>query len=190
MSDRELLKQYRDAVAQPPEKGYILQTMDGSPVALNVQLESRKPPFIFGRAYLSEILDHNLGWYARGVDDDKIVGWKCVLMTQARRAVVQRCGDQLAEGKISVKSLKVVRPSESGMALLCEVHEFVQPEPESVSASQRLGSRTLAQNVVPQLPDSDQSLADLCASIVAQPDEVSADATGSGEKAAEEPPVC
>jgi hypothetical protein len=141
MSDEQLLSKYRDAVSQPPAKGYVLKTLDDSPVVLHVQLEDGKPPFIYGRAFLSEILDSTLGWYARGLDDDKVVGWKCVLMTQARRAVVQRCGDQLAEGKLTVKSLKVVRPSESGRALLCEVNEFCDPTPietepaESVSVS-------------------------------------------------------
>lgn len=128
-SDDKLLSKYRDAVSETPEAGYILKTLDGSPVVLHVQLEDGKPPFIYGRAYLSEVLDQSLGWYARGEDDDKMVGWKCVLMTQARRAAVKRCGDQLAEGKINVKSLKVVRASSSGRSLLCEIHEFCDEEP-------------------------------------------------------------
>jgi hypothetical protein len=173
MSDDKLLQEYRDAVSQPPEKGHVLKTLDGSPVVLYVQLEDGKPPFIYGRAYLSEVLDKTLGWYARGTGDDKMVGWKCILMTQARRAVVKQCGDQLAEGKLTVQSLKVVRPSESGRALLCEVHEFV-PEPVRAEAPA---------DPVKELPSPEPSLTDLV--------DTTFDAvTGTGEAASgEEPPV-
>jgi len=118
----ELLKKYQEVVNNPPAAGTILKTIDGSPAVLTVQIEEGKPPFIYGRAYVSEVLDDTLGWYLRGSGDDRSLGWKCVLMTKARREALQKC--EVAEDKITVTSLKVIRPSESGKALLCEVDVY------------------------------------------------------------------
>ena len=123
------LEKYRTIVSNPPAAGDILTTYSGSPVLLTVQVEDGHPPFIFGRAYINELMGESLGWYLRGDDDDKAVGWKCVLMTKARREVAKRCGDQFETGFVRVKSLKVVRASESGNSLLCEVHEYLPEEP-------------------------------------------------------------
>lgn len=125
------LREYQDIVSNPPKAGDVLTTLDGSPALLTVHVEDNKPPFIFGRAFVNEILGTSLGWYLRGVDDEKNIGWKCVLMTKARREVVKRCD---LDGVVAVKSLRVVRPSESGKALLCEVAEFL-PEGESPEMS-------------------------------------------------------
>ena len=126
MSQKELQK-YQAVVSTPPSVGCILRTYDESPAVLTVHTEDKKPPFIFGRAYINELLGTELGWYLRGLDDDKSIGWKCVLMTRARRDVVKQCGDQLASGMILVNALRVVRPSESGNSLLCEVAEYCEP---------------------------------------------------------------
>jgi hypothetical protein len=137
------LQKYQDVVSNPPKAGDVLNTLDGSPALLTVHVEDNKPPFIFGRAFVNEILGTNLGWYLRGVDDEKNIGWKCVLMTKARREVVKRCN---LDGVVAVKSLRVVRPSESGKALLCEVAEFLAveelPPPEKFVA---LSPETLAE---------------------------------------------
>lgn len=118
----ELLAKYQDVVKNPPGAGDVLTTIDGSPVMLTVQVQEGKAPFIYGRAYVSEIMDQSLGWYLRGIDDDRPIGWKCVLMTKARRDALAKC--EVVEGKIKVSALKVVRPSESGQALLCEIQEY------------------------------------------------------------------
>ncbi len=128
------LEQYQEVVSNPPKAGDILSTINGVPVLLTVQTEDNKPPFVYGRAYVNEILGTSLGWYVRGSDDDKNIGWKCVLMTKARREVVKRCGADLATGFVTVKSLRVVRPSESGRALLCEVAEFCTTAEEVADA--------------------------------------------------------
>jgi len=119
----DLLAKYQNVINTPPGAGDILTTIDGSPIVLTVQVEEEKPPFIYGRAYVSEVLSSSLGWYLRGSDDDRAVGWKCVLMTKARREALKNCtvdGD-----RIYVKSLKVVRTSSSGNSLLCEVNEYL-----------------------------------------------------------------
>lgn len=120
MSD--LLSKYKETVENPPKAGDILKTYDDSPVILHVQIEEGKPPFVYGRAFVSEVLDDTLGWYVRGENDDHSIGWKCVLMTRARRDVIKKCA--VVDDKVRVKSLRVVRPSESGRALLCEVEEY------------------------------------------------------------------
>jgi len=116
----DLLSKYNDVVSNPPEPGTILRTLSGEPAELIVKADEGKPPFISSRAYVSEILDANLGWYLREPGDDRNVGWRCILMTKARRELVQKLGG-LSEHTVSVNALRVVRPSESGKALLCEV---------------------------------------------------------------------
>lgn len=124
MSD--LLTKYKDTIQNPPKDGEILRSIDGTPVALTVLTDEGKPPFIYGRAFVSEILDENLGWYLRSVHDEKSMGWKCILMTRARRDVIAKCGDtELAAGQLLVNALRVVRPSESGRSLLCEIAEYL-----------------------------------------------------------------
>ena len=119
----ELLAKYQDVISTPPAAGDILTTLDGSPVVMTVQVEEEKLPFIYGRAYVSEVLSSTLGWYLRGVDDDRAGGWKCVLMTKARREALEKC--KVTEDKFEIKSLKIVRLSSSGKSLLCEVHEYL-----------------------------------------------------------------
>lgn len=118
----KLLNKYQDVVNNPPKNGDVLTTIDGSPAILTVQVEEGKPPFIYGRAYVSEILDSSLGWYLYGEGDNHTTGWKCVLMTKARREVLKKC--EVVDNVIKIKSLKVVRPSESGSSLLCEIEEY------------------------------------------------------------------
>ena len=117
MSDA--LKKFEDAMNNPPTADSILNAFDDKPVRLNIQTEDGKAPFIYGRAYVYELLGEDIGWYVRDAEDDRQIGWKCVLMPQARR-------DFIAKGCPAVKSLKVVRPSESGKALLCEVNEYLE----------------------------------------------------------------
>ena len=136
MSD--LLSKYKDVVNNPPKAGDILTTIDGGPAILIVQVEEGKPPFIYGRAYVSEILDSSLGWHLLG-DTNRSLGWKCVLMTKARREALKKC--QVTEdNKIKVKSLRVIRPSESGKALLCEVHEYMEEKPVMEMSNEELAS--------------------------------------------------
>jgi hypothetical protein len=128
----ELLQKYQDVVNNPPKAGDILATIDGAPAILDVQTEEGKPPFIYGRAYVSEILNSSLGWYLHG-DTGRSLGWKCVLMTKARREALKKC--QVVDDKIKVVALRVIRPSESGKALLCEVHKYLPEMPNEELAT-------------------------------------------------------
>lgn len=158
----ELLSKYQDVVKNPPKDGDILTTFDKTPVVLTVQVEEGKPPFIYARAYVSEILDQSLGWYLRGVGDDRQLGWKCVLMTKARRDAMQRC--TVNEDKIHVKALRVVRVSASGNSLLCEVAEYlpVSIDTETTGSDAKVPEIVetkieLPQAAVPVQPDEDAS---------------------------------
>jgi hypothetical protein len=119
----DMLTKYRDTIKNPPKSGTLLTTIDGEPAALTVQLVKGKPPFIYGCAYVSEILDEKLGWYLRGANSGNSTGWKCILMAKARREIVKHFND-LVDGQILVTSLRVLRRSESGQSLLCEVAEY------------------------------------------------------------------
>ena len=121
----DFLARYREILNKPPNNGSILTSIDGSPVILTVQADKGKPPFIYGRAYVSEILDESLGWYLRGCDDNRQIGWKCVLMTRARRDVIESC-DLDEDNQFLITSLKVVRVSKSGQSLLCEISEYLE----------------------------------------------------------------
>jgi len=58
----------------------------------------------------------------READDDNQMGWRCVLMTKARREALTRC--EIIDESIMIRALRVVRLSESGKSLLCEVEEY------------------------------------------------------------------
>lgn len=118
----DLLQKYTEVVSQPPAQGTILRTLSGEPAELTVKVDEGSPPFISVRAYISEVLDEKLGWYLREPGDDRNVGWRCILMTKARREVTKKCGIQ--DGVVRVKSLRMIRLSDSGKALLCEVAEY------------------------------------------------------------------
>lgn len=150
----ELLAKYQDVINTPPGAGDILTTINELPVVLTIQVEKGKLPFIYGRAYASETLDDSLGWYLRGSDDDRSVGWKCVLMTKARCEALKKC--TVNEDKIYVKSLKVVRESSSGNSLLCEVHEYLPKEP-SIPAPVLEGTLIPEETITIVNPDEDAS---------------------------------
>jgi hypothetical protein len=149
MSD--LLSKYQEVVQTPPSAGDILTTIDGTPVVLNIQIESGKPPFIYGRAYFSETLDDTLGWYLRGADDSRSQGWRCVLMTNARKDALTKC--KVENDQILVTSLKVIKKSASGNSLLCEVGAYL-PEEKPASVEPVKAEKTIT-IVEPVKPDED-----------------------------------
>lgn len=122
--NKEFVKRYVDVISKAPPVGSILQTVDGSVSLLRVEIEHEKPPFIYGRAYPIEAVGDRLGWYLRSLDDERNTGYKCILLCAARRAIIKAFPDEFAWGKIPVKSLKVVRVSNTGQSLLCEICKY------------------------------------------------------------------
>lgn len=119
-------EEYDRLIQNPPREGDILKSGDDSPVILLIELKADSPPFVYGRAYVPEIVGAKLGWFLQSAESQGFHGWKCILMPRARTELIQRCG--LKEEVIEIVSLKVIRHSVSGKSLLCEVHEHVAVE--------------------------------------------------------------
>lgn len=113
---------YDALIKHPPKEGDILGSMDDSKVILVVELKDGSPPFIYGCVFVPEIVGQPLGWYMQSVDSLGMHGFKCILMPRARTELIRREG--LKGDIIEVTSLKVVRHSQSGKSLLCEVEEY------------------------------------------------------------------
>ncbi len=119
---REWSKKYNAITENPPADGSILVTVDGSLAKLTVEIVDGSAPFIYGRIYVPEIVGAKLGWYLQNVDMDTYHGWKCILMPRARADLIKKVG--LDGDTVLVKSLRLVRKSQSGKSFLCEVKDY------------------------------------------------------------------
>lgn len=137
---RDWSKDYDDCISNPPSDGDILSTMgEDTDVLLVLELKENHPPFIYGRAFVPEIVGQPLGWYLQDTDSENSHGWKCILLPRARTELIRKYG--LQSETMRVKSLRVVRPSQSGMSLLCEVHKYCdEPEAEAEAEAKAEGS--------------------------------------------------
>ena len=122
-------KDFKETLENSPEVGAILTTLSDKPAKLTAELKEGAPPFVFGRAYVPGLLGEPLGWYLRDADDNSYHGYRCVLLPRARTEIIRKIGlgelnaDE-SESVLLVKSLKVVRYSNSRNSILCEVHEY------------------------------------------------------------------
>ncbi len=122
-------KEYDSHVKNPPKEGDILTTPSSDTmVALVVELKEDNPPFIYGRAFVPEIVGASLGWFLQHDVEENFHGWMCIILPRARTELIRKFG--LQNPTIYVKSLKMVRASQSGRALLCEIHEYGSVEDE------------------------------------------------------------
>ena len=128
---QEWSERYNAVINNPPKEGDILSSASGEPAKLIVELNEGMPPFIYGRAYVPEIVGVDVQWYLQEGDMDSYHGWKCILMPRARAELIRKIG--LTGDTVEVKSLRVVRPSQSGKSLLCEVAEYVDTNTETNS---------------------------------------------------------
>lgn len=128
---------YKEVSEKPPEIGAILTTFSGDPVKLTAELKVGAPPFIFGRVHVPDLFGEPLGWYLRDANDRSYHGWRTVLLPRARVTLIQKLGlgelnSDGSESVILVKSLRVVRYSNSKQSILCEVHEYCEEKAEIV----------------------------------------------------------
>jgi hypothetical protein len=122
---------YNEYLNNPPVPGTILRAYgDGEMARIDVDIEQGKPPFLYGRAYVPCIVGSPLGWYLQARDNTSAYGWKCILLPKAREEAIRRLG--LDQPVMVVYSLKVVRTSQSGNSLLCEIAEFNAPPAPAV----------------------------------------------------------
>jgi len=118
----EWSQKYREVTESKPEIGTILKSVDGDAV-LNVELNDGQPPFIYGKASVPELTDIEPAWYLHDDNHRSHFGWKCILMPRARAELIKRQG--LDGDTVKVKSLRVIKYSQSGQSILCEVNEYV-----------------------------------------------------------------
>jgi len=132
---REWSRDYDDHINNPPKEGDILTTPSADTlVALVVELKEGSPPFIYGRAYVPEIAGAPLGWFLQSDPEESFHGWMCILLPRARTDLIRKYG--LQNQTILVKSLKMVRESQSGKALLCEVNEYADEAYQPVASDE------------------------------------------------------
>jgi len=141
---REWSRDYDSYINNPPKEGDILTTPSADTlVALVVELQDGKPPFINGRAYVPEIAGAPLGWFLQSDPEESFHGWMCILLPRARTDLIRKYG--LQNQTIVVKSLRMVRESQSGKALLCEVHEYASEEDQPTSKPPEPVAETVAE---------------------------------------------
>jgi len=149
---REWSAEYDALINEPPKDGDILtaSTADAN-VMLMVELKEDSPPFIYGRAYVPEIVGHPLGWYLLDPDCQNFHGWKCILLPQARTELIRKFG--LQHETMEVRSLKVIRQSQSGKSLLCEVHEYCKVEMAELEVEPEVEPEAKAQEPEVEVPE-------------------------------------
>lgn len=120
----EWREQYDEAINNPPTKGGEILTslVAGDKVLLHVECLPGAPPFIFGRVYVPEVVGQPVGWFCQSNENQNFHGWKCIILPRARTELIRRYG--LKSETMEVQSLKVIRPSQSGKSILCEVHRY------------------------------------------------------------------
>lgn len=119
----EWRREYDEFKNNPPDSNCYLDTIDKTPVKLEIECQQGDRIRIFARAYLPQVVGSEIDWFVRSITDNNWTGWKCVLMPRARNEVIQRFG--IASAFVGVKSLKVVRRSKSEGSILCEIHEWL-----------------------------------------------------------------
>ncbi len=129
MSDSEVIsiestwnQEYDTFISNPPKAGDVLGSIDDSKVLLVIETKEGSPPFIYGCAFVPEIVGSKLGWYLQSVDSQGFHGFKCILMARARTELIRNLG--LSSDIVEVESLRVVKSSQSGKSLLCEVAKY------------------------------------------------------------------
>ncbi len=115
-------EQYDELIKNPPKAGDILLSIDDSKVLLVIATVEGAAPFVHGCAFVPEIVGSRLGWFLQSVDSEGFHGFKCILMPRARTELIRRTG--LSSEIVEVTSLRVVKQSQSGKSLLCEVAEY------------------------------------------------------------------
>lgn len=124
LSSQDWSDKYNEITSNPPQDGAILRTIDGTPVKLIVEIKAGASPFIYARAYVPEILGVELAWFLQNEDQESFHGWKCILLPRARTELIKKVGLNDAN-VVFVDSLRVIRQSNTGMALLCEIHNYL-----------------------------------------------------------------
>jgi hypothetical protein len=115
-------ERFDELMQDKPKEGDILTASGGGKAVLHIELLDNAPPFVYGKAYVPEVVGAELGWFLHGEEGAATHGWKCILMSRARTELIAKFG--LKNPTVEVKSLRVIRQAQSGKSLLCEVCEY------------------------------------------------------------------
>ena len=121
----EWIEKYNAVLETPPKQGDILSAaVAGESVNLVVEMKEGSAPFVYGRAHVPEVVGpiEDVKWVLKDADTGGFYGWKAILLPRARGELLKKC--EIVDGVVSVKSLRVIRPSQSGKSLLCEVCNY------------------------------------------------------------------
>jgi hypothetical protein len=112
--------QYEELFGNPPARETILYPQDRDGYAkIKIDLQEGKEPFVYGLAFVPDVVGCDLGWFLVPEGEMYNFGIKCILMPRARKAIIDRFG--VASGEARVKALRVMQKSQSGKSLQCEV---------------------------------------------------------------------
>lgn len=117
-------KDYTKQLRTPPEPGTILRAFGAESVArLDLDLAIGRPPFLYARAYVPSVVGQDLGWYLQDYESKDSRGWKVIILPKSREEFLKWAGDRVRT-RLPVKSLRVVKLSQSGNSMLAEIHEY------------------------------------------------------------------
>ena len=122
MSDvNEWSEQYTQAINSPPQEGDILEVLNDEEARLDIDLKPGQSPFAYARAYVPNEVNGRVGWFLQPISCETPHGLKCILIPKAREAIFKEKGIHLILG---IKSLKVVKWTGTGKAILCDIEEM------------------------------------------------------------------
>lgn len=123
MEKEDWLEEYNLLFKNPPIEGDYLYAYDSKGqkilTRLTVSCVTGQDPFIFTRIGLPQIVGCNLSWQTESKFQLYAGGMKCVMLPRTRNALVARHG--LFDRTLFVPGLQVIRISNRGTSLLCEV---------------------------------------------------------------------
>lgn len=119
----EWADKYQQFQENPPQTGDVLRCIsEEEEVRLDVELHSGKAPFVYGRVYVPCIVGEPIGWYMHSTQSENAFGLKCILMPKAREELLRKKG--IKNPIVGVKEIRVIKWSQSGNSILCEVSEY------------------------------------------------------------------
>lgn len=109
---------YRELANTAPVERFLV-TSDGSPIRVDINCVEGKPPFMYTKAFIPNIVGGTLDWYAQREGDEDIIGWKVILLPKARDEAMRHFDITQPYGLVT--KIRIVRMAESGKSLLGEV---------------------------------------------------------------------
>lgn len=114
--------EYEDYAKNPPKEGTILRCYGGEDARLILDLVEGKAPFVYARVFVPHIVGTQLGWFLQSWDSNSDYGFKCILLPKSREECLRKLG--MTKKKLRIKAIKIIRYSQSGSSILCEVAEY------------------------------------------------------------------